>query len=154
MDIQSLIFPKDKYSLNEACLWARLNDFKSKDINESETAWILVQEDKDNFKSLEEKILREDEAVSATSGTVSTDIAVPDASLYKRDEKGKICPDSNHMGYPCFEVESEDYFRASTFREKGARYKIANEKVKAFMKESGYRSPFLIKYSNNYLKVR
>ena len=88
-------------------------------------------------------------SANATSGTVSTDIAIPDAHLFKRDEKGKICPDSNHMGYPCFEVESEDYFRASTYREKGARYKINNEKVKAFMRESGYRSPFLIQYSNS-----
>ena len=154
MDIQSLIFPKDKYNREAACYWAKLNDFKYNEVNESETTWILVQGDKDNFIGLEEKILREEESVSATSGTMSTDIDVHGDSLYKRDKKGKICPDSYESGYPCFEVESEDYFRASTFREKGARYKINNEKVKAFMRESGYRSPFLIKYSNNYLKVK
>ena len=154
MDIQSLIFPKEKYDRNSACYWARLNDFKHNVVNESETAWILVQKDESLYKSLETTVLREEEAVSATSGTVSTDIAIPDTPLYKRDDKGKICPDSHEHGYPCFEVESEDYFRASTYREKGARYKINNEKVKAFMRESGYRSPFLIKYSNNFLKVK
>ena len=154
MDIQSLIFPKDKYNREAACYWAKLNDFKYRIVEETENTWILVQENKDNFTGLEEKILREEEAVSATSGTLSTDVAIPDAPLYKRDEKGKICPDSHVSGYPCFEVESEDYFRASTYREKGSRYKINNEKVRAFMRESGYRSPFLIKYSNNYLKVK
>lgn len=154
MNIQSLIFPKDKYDRNSACYWAKLNDFKHNIVNESETTWILIQEDEALYKSLETVVLREEEAVSATSGTVSTDIDVHGKSLYKRDEKGKICPDCYESGYPCFEVESEDYFRASTFREKGARYKINNEKVKAFMRESGYRSPFLIKYSNNFLKVK
>lgn len=154
MNIQSLIFPKDSYGRESACQWAILNDFKHNEINESDTAWILVQEDEALYKNIETVVLREEEAVSATSGTLSTDIANLPKPLYKRDKKGKICPDCYEHGLPCFEVDSDDYYIASTYREKGARYKINNEKIKAFMRESGYRASFLINYDNNYLKVR
>lgn len=152
MDIQSLIFPKDKYTRETAKRWANISDYKCKIVKETDTHFIIVQDDAENFKNLKTVELRED--VSASTGTLSTDIATPDIPLYKRDENGKICPDCTHMGKPCFDVDSKDYFRASTYRDKGARYKIDNEKVKAFMKESGYRTPFLIKYENNYLQVK
>ena len=154
MNIQSLIFPKDQYDANKARAWAKLNDFKHNKLVETDTSWVLVQEDEEKFSRLKEVVLREEEGVSASSGTLSTDIATPDIAAFKRDDKGKICPDSIHMGLKCFDVESTDYFRAATFREKGARYKINNEKVRAFMKEDGYRSSFLIKYENNYVKVK
>lgn len=150
--LQSIIFPMDKYSLEEAKRWLKRNDFDFSDHKITGKTWVFDQENERLYTSLEVKPLRED--VSASSGTVSGNIAVPNISLFKRNEKGKICPDSTHMGKPCFDVESSDYFRAAAFREKGARYKISNEKVKAFMRESGYRSPFLIKYENNYLQVK
>ena len=154
MDIQSLIFPKKQYDANQARAWAKLNDFKHNKIVENDTSWVLVQEDEEKFSGLKEVVLREEEGVSASSGTMAGDIEVHGKPLYDRDDKGKIKPDTMHCGLPCFDVESNDYFRAATFREKGARYKISNEKVKAFMKEDGYRSSFLIKYENNYVKVK
>lgn len=148
--IQSIIFPKDEYNLDTAVSWARLNDFSYKVVEESEDNIIFVQEDAAHFDKLEIKMLREEEAVSASSGTLSTNIAIPDMALSAK----KTEPDCDFLGLPCFNVDSNDFFSASTHRKTGTRHRIRNEKVRSFMKENGWKSPFIIKYENNHFRVK
>lgn len=92
------------------------------------------------------------EVVNEEASTVSTDIDIPGIPVGK--DKKMIEPDCMFNGFPCFNVDSNDFFAASTHRRNGTRHKIRNEKVRQFMKENGWRMPFMIKYEGNHFRVK
>jgi hypothetical protein len=52
-EIQTLIFPKDKWnSLAEVKRWAKDHDFSTDKVDETDTSWRLRQQDPDDFKRL------------------------------------------------------------------------------------------------------
>ena len=148
--MHSLKFPKETFTLSEAKSWIKLNDFDFIGINRHENSYEFVLNDTEQFETFETKELREDvEVVMGEAATVTGDIAINPSPQLK-----KVEPDSEHLGLPCFHVDSNDYFGGSVARRSGQRYAFANEKVRAFLRQSGYRKPFLVKYENNFLRVK
>jgi len=87
--------------------------------------------------------------------TVSGDIAVPDMKLGDKPQKRKkIAPDEYLGGVPVFMVELEDLLNSCRNRRTKGRYKIKNENVKQFLKETNYRSSFYVSNNGSYFRVK
>lgn len=147
-EMHSLKFPKDKFTLSEAKSWVNINDFNFVGINTHEESYEFILNGAGQYDSFKTKEIREGVCAVMGETTLTTDIAINPAP------KKRTCPDGEYNGFPCFDVDSTDYFGGSVARRSGQKYAFQNEKVKSFLRENGYKKPFMVKYENNYLRVK
>ena len=124
-----------------------LSPHKDDEIIEEEIR--LVKEEEDTEEDLGADLLE----ASTTTG----DVAVADqmqGSLVKRDKNGAVVADEDYWGRPCFLVSDEDYLSMSMAKRFRGRYSIKDQRVIAFMREGGYRKPFVLRAGNKILKVK
>jgi len=83
--------------------------------------------------------------------TLSGDIAQNPSKLGDLQSRYKY--DKDYHGMPCFVVSEDDFTKMSVARRNGGRYNVQDERVRTYMKETGYRRPFCVECNGSLVKI-